>query len=45
MKESLHLFVTALNTRVSASLGELGLVISRTTNQVNRSFLPAAVRL
>ena len=46
MSEYLHHFVVTRNTRSSAALGELALVILRCgTDQVGRSFLPADVRL
>ena len=42
----LHHFVAARNTRVSAALGKLALVIPRCrTYQFSQSFLPAAVPL
>ena len=45
MNECLKLFVAARNTKTSAALGELALVISRCiTDQFSR-FLPAAERL
>ena len=46
MNEYLNHFVAARNTRASAALNELALVIPLCrTDQFNRSFLPAAVRL
>ena len=46
LHEYLHHFVAACNTRASAALCELGLVIPRCrTNQFSRSFLPVALRL
>ena len=46
MNEYLNHFVAACNTRASAALGELTLMISRwRTDQFCQSFLPAAVRL
>ena len=46
INEYLKHYVAACNTRASAALGELALVIPRCrTNQFSRSFLPAAVRL
>ena len=44
--EYMNHFVAARNTRASAALGELALVIPCSkTDTFNRSFLPAAVRL
>ena len=46
MNEYRNRFVAARNTRASASLGELALVISRCrTDQFSRSFLSAATLL
>ena len=46
LHEYMHNFVAARNTRASAALGELALVITRcNTEQLSRSFLPVAVRL
>ena len=46
MHEYFHHFVVACNTRVSAALGELALVIPRCeTDQLHRSLLPTPVRL
>ena len=46
MNEYLNNFVAARNTRASAALGELALLIPRCrTDQFSRSFLAAAVRL
>ena len=46
MHKYLHYFVASRNTRTSAALGELASAISRCRiDQINRSFLPAAVRL
>ena len=46
MNEYLNNFVAACNTRASATLGELALVIPHyRTDQFNRAFLPADVRL
>ena len=46
MNEYLKHFVAARNTRASAALGELALIIPRCrTDQFTRSFLPADVRL
>ena len=46
MNEYLNPFIATLNTRVSAALSKLILVIQRCrTDQFSRSFLPSAVRL
>ena len=46
MNEYLNYFVAARNTRASAALGELVLVIRRfRIDQFSRSFMAAAVRL
>ena len=46
MNEYLHHFVAARNTKASAALCELALVIPRCiTDQVSHLFLPAAVHL
>ena len=42
----LHRLITVRNTRASAALGELALVMpSRRTDQFSRLYLPSAVRL
>ena len=44
--EYLHYFVAARNTKASAALDEIALLIPRCrTDQFSQSFLPAAVRL
>ena len=46
MHDYLYYFIATCNTRASAALGELALVITCCkTDQFNRSFLPASVRL
>ena len=46
MNEYLNHFVTSRNTKASAAVGELALVIpGYRTNQFGRPFLPAAARL
>ena len=45
MNDFLHPFVAGCNTRASAALGELALVIPRCrTDQFSLSFLPSVVR-